>query len=148
MSRPFSALSCLAKPKSQILMDSAFPLSSTYRMLLGFRSLCTTCKPSRATESRRSTTAGFFSLDLERTSAGSELFYIMSNLSNIVNIYYFTGILYSYFLIVAWYKNGLISCLNQFLLSIFVCCGVDTARSYVSSLSQPALSSCSALTGL
>lgn len=59
MSRPFSALSCLAKPKSQILMDSAFPLSSTYRMLLGFRSLCTTCKPSRATESRRSTTSAF-----------------------------------------------------------------------------------------
>lgn len=44
MSSPFSARSCLAKPKSQMRMDSGFPDSSTYRMLLGFRSRCTTCR--------------------------------------------------------------------------------------------------------
>lgn len=42
MSSPFSARSCLANPKSQMRMDSGFPDSSMYSMLLGFRSRCTT----------------------------------------------------------------------------------------------------------
>ena len=42
MRSPFSARSCLAKPKSQMRRHSGFPDSSTYRMLLGLRSLCTT----------------------------------------------------------------------------------------------------------
>lgn len=47
MSSPFSARSCLANPKSQMRMDSGFPDSSMYSMLLGFRSRCTTWEDGR-----------------------------------------------------------------------------------------------------
>lgn len=44
MSKPFSALSCLAKPKSQMRRLSGEPLSSAYKMLDGLRSRWTTWK--------------------------------------------------------------------------------------------------------